>query len=97
MTTVLVHHRVADYDVWKREYDLIVAGPLGASVRGYRIWRGVEDPNLVVVAETYESRAAADEAAAQPDLPAAFARAGVVMSSMKIDFVEEVEAGSGHG
>jgi len=97
MTTVLVHHRVLDYDVWKREYDRIVAGPLGDAVREYRVWRGVDDPNLVVVAETYESRAAADQAAAHPDLPDAFAQAGVVMSSVQIDFVDEVEVGTGHG
>jgi len=94
MTTVLVQHRVLDFDVWKAEYDLIVGGPLGARIRAYRVWRGVDDPNLVVVAETYESRGAAEEAAAHPDLPAAFARAGVVMTSMQVDFVDEVEAGT---
>jgi quinol monooxygenase YgiN len=97
MTTVLVQHRVLDYDVWKREYDRIVAGPLGAGVRDYRVWRGVDDPNLVVVAETYESRAAADAAGGHPDLPAAFARAGVVMTSMQVDFLDEMESGRDHG
>jgi hypothetical protein len=97
MTTVLVHHRVLDYEVWKHEYDRIVAGPLGSAVREYRVWRGIDDPNLVVVAETYESREAADAAAAHPDLPDAFARAGVVMTSMQIDFLDEVEAGTQHG
>jgi hypothetical protein len=97
MTTVLVRHRVADYDVWKREYDRIVAGPLGHAVQEYRVWRGAEDPNLVVVAENYASRAAADAASAHPDLPEAFARAGVVMTSVQIDFVDEVEAGTHHG
>ena len=96
MTTVLVHHRVVDYDVWKQEYDRIVAGPLGAAVREFRVWRGIDDPNLVVVAETYDSRAAADEASAHPDLAAAFERAGVVMSSMQIDYVAEVGAGERH-
>ena len=96
MTTVLVHHRVLDYDVWKQEYDRIVAGPLFSAVREYRVWRGIDDPNLVVVAETYESREAADEASAHPDLPDAFARAGVVMSSVQIDFLAEVEAGTQH-
>ena len=46
------------------------------------------------VAETYESRAAADDAAAHPDLPAAFARAGVVFTSMQVDFLDEVESGT---
>ena len=71
MTTVLVRHQVVDYDVWKREYDRIMSGPLGAAVLAHQVWRGQDDPNLVVVAETYESRADADAAAAHPDLLAA--------------------------
>jgi hypothetical protein len=93
MTTVLVRHQVVDYDVWKREYDRIMSGPLGASVLGHQVWRGQDDPNLVVVAETYASRAAADAAAAHPDLLEAFSQAGVVMSSVQVDFLADVPVG----
>lgn len=93
MTTVLVRHQVADYHVWKREYDRIISGPLGAAVLAHRVWRSEDDPNLVVIAETYASRAAADEAAAHPDLIAAFADAGVVMASVQVDYLAEVPAG----
>ena len=93
MTTVLVRHQVADYDVWKREYDRIMSGPLGAAVLAHRVWRGQDDPNLVVIAETYSSRAAADEAAAHPDLLEAFSQAEVVMASVQVDFLADVEAG----
>jgi hypothetical protein len=37
MITVLVNHRVADYDEWKAAYDRIDAGPLASDVRSYRI------------------------------------------------------------
>jgi hypothetical protein len=56
MITVLVSHRVADYDEWKAAYDGIDAGPLASDVRSYRIWRGLDDPSLVIVAETFNSR-----------------------------------------
>jgi hypothetical protein len=42
------------------------------------------------------SRAAADEASAHPDLPDAFAGAGVAVSSMQIEVVAEVESGAQH-
>ena len=53
MTTVMIHHRVADYDRWKIEYDRIFEGPRSAAVTSYRIWRGQDDPGLVILEETY--------------------------------------------
>jgi hypothetical protein len=91
---VLIHHRVADYDVWKREYDRILAGPLASDVRSYRIWRGLDDPNLVILCETYDSREVAEAAFANPDLPPEIAKAGVDMSSMRIEFLDEVASGT---
>ena len=52
MTTVLISHRVADFDAWKLAYDRVVAGPLGSATRSYRIWRGQDDPQLVILEET---------------------------------------------
>ena len=60
MITVLISHRVADYDDWKAAYDRIDSGHLASDVRSYRIWRGLDDPNLVIVAETFESREIAE-------------------------------------
>ena len=90
MVTVLINHRVADYDAWQREYDAITSGPLGSAVRSHTIWRGLDDPNLVILAETYDSREAAEAAFAHPDLPAAIARAGVDMASTQISYLEQV-------
>ena len=95
MTTVLISHRVADYDGWKAVYDEVVAGPLGSDVRSYRIWwRGQDDPNLVIIEETYESRDVAEAAFANPALPDVIAGAGVDMASMRIDYVDEVASGA---
>lgn len=89
MTTVLIYHRVADYDAWKTVYDEVDAGPLASDVRSYRIWRGHDDPNLVVIAETFDSQIA-ESTLTNPALGAAIANAGVDMSSMRIDYLDEV-------
>ena len=92
--TTLIYHRVADYDAWKSAYERVLDSPLGAAVRSYEVWRGLDDPNLVILAETYESREAAEAAFAQPELPAAIADAGVEMSSMQVHYLESVLSGS---
>ena len=94
MTTVLISHRVADYDAWKIVYDEVYAGPLASAVLTHRIWRGQDDPNLVVIEETYESREAAEATLTNPALADAVAGAGVDLSSLRIDYLDEVATGA---
>ena len=94
MITVMIHHRVADYDAWKIEYDRVFEMPLSAAVQTYRIWRGQHDPGLVILEETYESREAAEGAVSNPDLRPELVKAGVVMDSVRIDYVDLMEEGS---
>ena len=94
MTTVMIHHRVADYDAWKIEYDRVFEMPLSAAVQTYRIWRGQDDQGLVILEETYESRDAAEGALNNPDLLPELVRAGVEMDSVRIDYVDLMEEGS---
>ena len=93
MVTLLIHHRVADYDVWRPIYDRVTAGPMGERVRSHRLLRGLDDSNLVVVIETYDSREDAEWSINHPDLPAALAEGGVEMDSVRLDYLEEVGAG----
>lgn len=94
MVTALIVHRVADYDAWQAAYDRLADGPEGADVRAFRIWRGLDDPNLVVLAETFESREVADRVLTAPELPELLAGVGVDVSTMEIRLVEEVAAGA---
>jgi quinol monooxygenase YgiN len=89
MVAVIVHHRVADYDIWRREFDHTVEGA-DATNLSYQVWRGQDDPNLVIVANTFESRKAAEAVMNSPALREAMARGGVIASSVRIDFVDEV-------
>jgi len=94
MTTVFVHHRVTDYNTWKPEYDRAMNADWSKDIRSHRVWRGLDDPNLVIVASTFESRQAADAVMNNPTLREAMGRGGVIQSSVRIDFVDEVAAGT---
>ena len=92
MITVFVNQRVADYDIWRAEFDRTVRSAWAQGLKNYtyRVWRGSDDPGLVIVSNTFESRAVADATFADPDLREAMARGGVDLSSIRIDFVDEV-------
>ena len=46
---------------------------MGERVRSHQILRGLDDPNLVVIVETYDSREDAEWSINHPDRPAALA------------------------
>lgn len=54
MTTVLILCRVANYDEWRPRYDGAVEPTIG--IKSAQVWRGQADPDLVAIAEVFESR-----------------------------------------
>jgi hypothetical protein len=50
MVTLLLSCRVADYDTWRPLYDR--SAERMTDIRSWRIWRGQDDPNFVVIEET---------------------------------------------
>jgi hypothetical protein len=94
MTTVFVHHRVADYNAWRPEFDRVMKEDWSKDIRTHHVWRGLDDPNLVIVATTFDSRDAANRLMNNPTLGEAMGRGGVIQSSVRIDYVDEVAAGS---
>ena len=58
MTTVLARFQVADYDAFRPGYDRAVAA--FGEIRSHRVWRGQDNPNLVVITETFDSREVAE-------------------------------------
>ncbi len=92
MTTALITHRVADYDAWRPEYDRVMASPLASGVRSSLVLRGQEDRNLVVVAQAFDSREAAEATFSSPELREAMARGGVDEASLKIQYCDEVDS-----
>jgi quinol monooxygenase YgiN len=88
VTTVLIRCLVADFDAWRPQYEDSTA--LRPEVLSYRLWRGVDDPNLVVLVETFESREAAEALLNQPAIQEEMAEHGVDVSSVTVDFLDEV-------
>jgi hypothetical protein len=62
----------------------------GRATRSYRVWRGQDDPNGVLVATTFDSREAADAMVKNPALPDAMGRAGVEPASVETQYLDEV-------
>jgi hypothetical protein len=94
MTTVFVHHRVNDYKTWRPEYDRVMKADWVKDIRAAHVWQGLDDPNLVIVATTFDSREIAERLMNNPKLAEAMGRGGVIQSSMRIDYVDEVTGGT---
>ena len=94
MTTVFIHHRVADYNTWRPEYDRAMTADWAKEIKAPRVWRRQDDPNLVIVASSFDSRQAAEALMNTATLREAMGRGGVVESSVRIDYVDEVDAGA---
>ena len=88
MTTVLCHCRVADYDVWRRGYDYAVKVTPG--VRSFRAWRAQDDPSLVMIEETFDTREHAQAAWTLPETRTAMEADGIDMSSLWVDYFDEL-------
>jgi len=91
MVTMLFSCRVADYDTWRPLYEDAVSSM--AEVRSWRLWRSQDDPNLVFMAETFDSRDVIEPLLASDELRAEMESHGVDMSSVQVWFVDEVSAG----
>ena len=78
MALLLTRCRVADFDSWLPKFDAFASA--NASILSYQVWRGADDPNLVVLLETFESREAADAILGDPGLQDAMADDGVDLS-----------------
>jgi hypothetical protein len=92
-TTVLGSFRVADYDHWRAGYYQAVSSD--GELLEYRIWRSQDDPNLVTIAETFDSRSYAEHAWAHEATREAMARDGIDLASLRYEFLDEIGSGSG--
>jgi hypothetical protein len=87
MTTVLILFRVANYDEWRPRYDSAVERTIG--IESAQVWRGQDDPDLVAVAEVFESREAAKAALSDPGLEDEMAADGVDVSSVRVELLDD--------
>ena len=93
-TVAVIRHRVSDFDAWKRVYDGFASVQAQHGVRAQQVLRSNDDPNEIVVTHTFDSREAARDFFAMPELKAAMSEGGVVADSVEISYFDEVESGA---
>jgi hypothetical protein len=62
-------------------------------VRSFRAWRAQDDPSLVMVEETFDTREQAQAAWTSGETQAAMEADGIDMSSVWVDYFDEVDSG----
>jgi hypothetical protein len=77
MATLIVKHRVADFDTWKAVFDGMNGTRAAYGWTGHLVLRDAHDPNVVTIVNRAANLDRAKAYAASPELRAAMARAGV--------------------
>ena len=78
MTSLIVHHKVENYDQWKAVFDEMIPLRQSFGSTGATILRGTSDPNEIVIITTWPSAQNAQGYAQSPELKTGMQRAGVV-------------------
>ena len=89
-TIVICHCRVRDFEHWKEGYERAVGAD--PEILGYRIWRGQDDPSLVVIEEVHASRTQAELRFSHPATREAMERDGIDMSSVGLNYLDEIDS-----
>ena len=64
-----------------------------ASIRSWRLCRGQDDPNVVLIEETFDSRETAEAIWNSPATAAAMEADGIDMASLRVEYMDEMDNG----
>ncbi len=78
MVTLVVFHNVRDFESWKAVFDAHEDVRRSHGELEHRVYQGADDRNRVIVHNDFASEEAAQAFMADPSLPTAMERAGVV-------------------
>ena len=90
MATMIVKHRVANFESWKKVFDEMGAARSKHGWIGHVVLRDAVDPNLVTIINRVKSLEEAKSYGASPDLRAALQKAGIE-GPPEISFAAEAE------
>lgn len=79
---MVVMHKVKDFDKWKMAYDGHDSARLASGIHSYVIGRGVQDPNMVLVATKIDDQQKAKAFGNSPGLKKAMQQGGVIGAPM---------------
>ncbi|GEM_PF-6177832 len=86
MTTVIASFNAADYDHWRAGYAHAVSDP---NLRSWRILRGQDNPNRVVIIETFDTREYAERVFTSEATHKAMTADGVDLASLTVEYLDE--------
>ena len=75
---IVIKHKVADYDKWRKEYDAHDSVRMAYSISHFVVGRGVDDANMIIVIDKFSDVLKAKEFSALPNLKEAMKKGGVV-------------------
>ncbi|WP_338729592.1 antibiotic biosynthesis monooxygenase [Haladaptatus sp. DJG-WS-42] len=90
MTHMLVHHRVKDYDAWKKEFDQHAELRKQSGERSHELFCSDDDTNEVTILMEFDTDDHARTFAESDDLRQVMERAGVV-GKPDISYLDHVE------
>ncbi len=93
MVSVLVRHKVEDYDKWRAVFYQHGSTREASGSQGARIFRNAKDPNELVVLLEWDNLERARQFFQSEDLRQRMQRAGVA-GQPDVEFLEEVERDS---
>lgn len=91
MATMIVKHRVANFESWKKVFDEVEKNRRAHNWQGHSVYRDATDPNIVVVVNRMATVEDAKNYGTSPALREAMQRAGVT-SAPEITFLDDVES-----
>ena len=90
MATMIVKHRVANFESWKKVFDEMTATRKEHGWVGHIVLRDNTDPNLVTIINRMKDLAGAKAYGSSPDLKTAMQKAGV-LGPPTIEFCDDAD------
>jgi quinol monooxygenase YgiN len=91
MVTSIVKLQVADFDTWKREFDIVEQARKEHGYIKHEVFRTLDDPNAIVIVNHVSSMEDAKAYFANQSVKDAVARSGV-QGPPTVWFLEQIEA-----
>lgn len=88
--TLIVRHRVSNFDTWKKVFDTMVATRAAHGWTSTLVLRDAADPNMVTIVNRVKDLEGAKRYGASPGLRTAMVESGV-QGAPEIFFTEEAE------
>ncbi len=89
MARLYVHHKVADYEAWRKVFDEATVTRTRYGSTGQQVYRAVSDPNDITILTSWTSLDGAKAYGQSSELREAMQRGGVI-SQPDVTFLEEV-------